>query len=108
MPAIAANSQSQPWRTWYTLQRWRKRAKHQLAIEPLCALCLERNQLTPATIADHHPPHKGDWAAFRLGPIRSLCRDCHSRQWAIDARGYRSDIGDDGLPLDPDHPFNRG
>jgi 5-methylcytosine-specific restriction protein A len=82
------------------------KAHHQLRIEPLCALCLERNPVTPATIADHHPPHKGDWNAFRLGPLRSLCADCHNRQWAIDARGYRSDIRDDGFPLDPRHPFN--
>lgn len=22
-----------------------------------------------------------------VGPLRSLCRDCHNRQWAVDARG---------------------
>lgn len=106
MPArLADPAQSRPWRSWYSLQ-WRKRAKHQLQIEPLCALCLERNHVTPATIADHNPPHKGDWNAFRLGPLRSLCRDCHNRQWAIDARGYSCAIADDGLPVDPKHPFN--
>jgi 5-methylcytosine-specific restriction protein A len=43
-----------------------------------------------------------------LGPLRSLCRDCHNRQWATDARGYTSEIGDDGFPIDSRHPFNRG
>jgi 5-methylcytosine-specific restriction enzyme A len=106
MPAIAINPQSQPWRTWYSLQRWRARAKHQLSIEPLCALCLAQNRITPATIADHHPPHKGDWNKFRLGPLQSLCHDCHKGKWASDRHGYSSAIGDDGFPIDPRHPFN--
>jgi hypothetical protein len=67
-----------------------------------------RRRVTPATIADHDPPHKGDWNTFRLGPLQSLCRDCHQGKWADDARGYRSDIGDDGFPIDPRHPFNAG
>jgi 5-methylcytosine-specific restriction protein A len=94
------------WRAWYSLQSWRRRAKHQLANSPLCAMCLEAGRLTPATIADHHPPHKGNYNAFVLGPLRSLCRDCHQGVWAIDKRGYSHAIGDDGYPLDPAHPFN--
>jgi hypothetical protein len=31
-------------------------------------LCSRQGRITPATIADHHPPHKGDWNKFRLGP----------------------------------------
>jgi hypothetical protein len=46
-------------------------------------LVLEGNRLTPASIADHDPPHKGDWNAFRLGPLQSLCRDCHQGKWAM-------------------------
>jgi 5-methylcytosine-specific restriction endonuclease McrA len=108
MPTRIANpAQSLPWRSWYSLQRWRKRAHRQLRIEPLCALCLGRDRITSATIADHNPPHKGDWNAFRLGPLRSLCRDCHQGQWAVDKRGYRDDVGDDGFPIDANHPFNR-
>ena len=106
MPTTAANPQSLPWRKWYALQRWRRRAKHRLRLEPLCAACLKRGRITPATIADHDPPHRGDWNAFRLGPLQSLCVDCHKGKWAEDARGYRCDIGDDGLPVDPKHPFN--
>jgi 5-methylcytosine-specific restriction protein A len=107
MPTLAADLQSQPWRTWYSLQRWRRRAHHQLRIEPLCAACLEVGRITAATIADHHPPHKGDWNAFRLGPLQSLCMDCHKRKFADDRHGYRCDIGDDGTPVDQRHPFNR-
>jgi 5-methylcytosine-specific restriction enzyme A len=107
MPAAIANpAQSLPWREWYGLLRWKKRARHQLMIEPLCAPCLRQARITPATIADHNPPHRGDWNAFRLGPLQSLCADCHKRKWADDLHGYRCDIGDDGLPIDPKHPFN--
>jgi 5-methylcytosine-specific restriction protein A len=107
MPARAADpASSLHWRQWYSLQRWRRRAKHQLQIEPLCAQCLKQGRLTSATIADHDPPHKGDWNAFRFGPLQSLCRDCHQGKWANDRHGYNAAIGDDGLPIAPRHPFN--
>ena len=93
MPARnLAPARTLPWRSWYSLQSWRRRAHHQLRLKSLCALCAEQGRVTPATIADHHPPHKGDYNAFILGPLRSLCRDCHNRQWAVDAGGYCSDI----------------
>ena len=101
-----APAQTLPWRSWYSLQSWRRRAKHQLRHDPLCVLCLEAGRLTAATIADHHPPHKGDYNKFVLGPLRSLCRDCHQGQWAVDKRGYSDAAHDDGLPIDPRHPFN--
>jgi 5-methylcytosine-specific restriction endonuclease McrA len=106
-PRNLAPAQTLPWRSWYSLQRWRTRAKHQLQVAPLCALCEEQGRIVPAEVADHHPRHGGDYNAFTLGPLRSLCADCHNRQWAVDARGYSSAIGDDGLPIDPAHPFNQ-
>jgi hypothetical protein len=39
--------------------------------------------------------------------LRSLCRDCHQGEWAVDKRGFRTDIGDDGLPIDPSSPVQR-
>ncbi len=115
MPMLAlAPAQTMPWRDWYSLQRWRKRAKHQLRLEPLCRICLEHGHVVAATIADHIEPHNGDWNRFLLGALQSLCRDCHARKWATDAKGgkpeigYRRDIGVDGWPIDPRHPANRG
>jgi 5-methylcytosine-specific restriction enzyme A len=102
------------WRDWYSLQRWRKRAKHQLRVEPLCQICLQQGHVSPATVADHIEPHNGDWNSFLLGALQSLCRDCHARKWAADAKGgkpeigYSRDIGVDGWPIDPRHPANRG
>jgi 5-methylcytosine-specific restriction protein A len=107
MPATAANPQSQPWRTWYSLQRWRRRARHQLRTEPLCCLCETQGRVVPAEVADHFPAHGGDWNAFLRGPLRSLCKACHDGLSGFAHKPYSSAIGDDGLPLDPNHPFNR-
>jgi 5-methylcytosine-specific restriction enzyme A len=94
-------------RDWYQKQVWRNRAKHQLKIEPLCATCLRRGTSTPAVLADHEPPHNDDWNAFRLGPLQSLCHDCHNRKHHGN-RDYARDIGPDGWPLDPHHPVYGG
>jgi hypothetical protein len=105
---FALAPQAQPWRQWYGLRRWRNRAAAQLRREPLCAQCLAGGKVVAAQVADHHPPHRGDWNAFRLGPLQSLCFDCHKRKWADDSHGYHCDIGDDGMPIDASHPFNQG
>jgi 5-methylcytosine-specific restriction endonuclease McrA len=76
--------------------------------EPLCALCLQCGHVTPATVADHVVSHKGDFTAFKLGELRSLCSACHN---ALDRanrlRSSRSPVGLDGWPLAVDHPWNR-
>jgi 5-methylcytosine-specific restriction protein A len=74
---------------------------------PLCCLCEAQGLVVPATVADHHPRHGGDYNKFRTGPLRSLCRDCHPGVWATDKRGYSSAIDEDGFPVDSNHPFNK-
>jgi hypothetical protein len=59
-------------RTWYNNRKWRERRRLQSLAEPLCALCLAKGIARPATVADHHPPHGGDWHRFRTGKLRSL------------------------------------
>jgi hypothetical protein len=74
--------------------------------EPLCALCLERGHVVPATVADHLRSHKGDYAVFRLGELRSLCCACHN---ALDPRTNdprQPTVRADGTPSDPNHPWN--
>ena len=64
--------------------------------------------MTAASVVDHVVPHRGDWTAFVAGALQSLCDRCHnSRKKQIEVRGYRCDIGIDGYPTDPNHPFNR-
>jgi 5-methylcytosine-specific restriction endonuclease McrA len=74
-------------------------------IEPLCRLCLEAGRVTPATAADHVVPHRGDYTAFRLGQLRSLCADCHN---TLDRTNRpRAPVRENGTPSDPNHPWNR-
>jgi hypothetical protein len=59
-------------------------------------------------VVDHVTPHKGDWTEFVTGDLQSLCEPCHnSAKRQIELRGYRCDVGVDGYPTDPNHPFNR-
>jgi hypothetical protein len=95
-------------RDWPQLNCHRKRAKHQLKIEPLCSFCMGKGLAVPATVADRVVPHRGDWNKFRLGKLQSLCKPCHDRTKQIEQPGYRLTFGIDGLPIDPMHPFHRG
>jgi hypothetical protein len=45
---------------------------------------------------------------LRVLVLQSLCEPCHnSAKRQIELRGYRFDIGVEGYPTDPNHPFNR-
>ena len=51
--------------------------------------------------------HRGDWDAFVLGELQSLCEPCHNRgKRLLDERGYTNDIDEDGWPTDPRYPAN--
>ena len=82
---------------WYCTASWQRRRAHQLMIEPLCRLCLEAGRVTLATVADHIEPHRGDFAAFRLGPLRRLDNANNAP---------RAPVCADGTPSDPNHPWN--
>ena len=98
----------QAWDHWYHIRRWQRRSKTQLRAHPLCAYCLERGLPVVATVTDHVEPHRGDWNSFWLGKVQSLCAPCHnSRKKTQEIRGYTTDIGEDGWPLDPRHPTYR-
>jgi hypothetical protein len=46
--------------------------------------------------------------AFCTGKLHGPCEPCHkSAKRQIELHCYRTDIGLDGLPTDPNHPFNR-
>jgi 5-methylcytosine-specific restriction enzyme A len=90
---------------WYGTPRWKKRARYQLRLHPLCAYCLQKHLVVSAVVADHIRPHKGDKNEFWMGKLQSLCTRCHeSGKKYEEQRGYRSDIGLDGWPIDPKHP----
>lgn len=92
-------------RDWYQLQRWRnKRAAH-LRESPLCVMCQAKGKIVPATIADHVIPHHGDWNAFWLGELQSLCGDCHqsdkrSIEHGREPKPEKLTFGVDGWPIE--------
>ena len=78
------------WDAWYSKPRWARIRRHQLLEHPLCAFCLERGIVEPATICDHVEPHHGDVNKFWLGPFISLCKRCHdSGKRLVEIRGFR-------------------
>jgi len=93
----------------YGTERWRRMAKHQLRVEPLCAMCLREGRgPVPAHVADHIEPWRGDVNKFWLGKLQSLCVPCHNRHKKnFEKDGFDRAVGLDGYPLDPDHPVYR-
>src|SRR5215469_917596 len=102
--ALVATVRGNPvaWQNFYKTARWRRLRKFQLIQHLLCKFCLERGIVTAANVVDHVEPHKGDWTAFVTGKLQSLCGPCHkSAKRQIELRGYRCEIGLDGLPTIP-------
>lgn len=96
----------------YTSPRWRRIRAEQLRREPLCAICAKHGRVTPATVCDHVERHNEDPDRFWNGPFQSLCDAppwrCHSStKQQVENRGYSSEVDADGVPVDPNHPFNR-
>jgi 5-methylcytosine-specific restriction protein A len=93
----------------YDRQRWRKMSRLQLKLNPLCKICTQQGQFSPATVTDHIIPHKGDEVLFfDTTNLQSLCKTCHDTLKAqIEAHGYHRAVGEDGWPIDINHPINR-
>lgn len=89
-------------------RQWRKRRAQQLSAHPLCAMCLRMTgQVTPATVADHIEPHRGDPVLF-AGPLQSLCKPCHdSWKQQAESGGLMKGCDINGNPIDPRHPWNK-
>jgi 5-methylcytosine-specific restriction endonuclease McrA len=103
-PFAAAKS----WHHFYSSRYWLSRRKLQLREHPLCKFCADRGAVIRATVVDHIKPHRGEWNLFVLGELQSLCASCHDRQKRfIETRGHSIEVGDDGWPIDPNHPANR-
>jgi 5-methylcytosine-specific restriction protein A len=93
-------------RRLYGTQRWKRLRQRQLADHPLCKKCLEKGIVEPATVCDHVTPHRGSVIQFWFGPFDSLCKPCHDGTKQQQERsGYSTDVGRDGMPIDPNHPW---
>lgn len=100
-----------PWRAWYKMKAWcgpGGRRLTQLAKVPWCEPCERDGKVSNATVANHLIPHRGDPYLFWHGALESVCKTCHdSKIQSAEAQGFRTDLDDDGWPVDPNHPFNR-
>lgn len=100
-----------PWRKWYASARWRGPGglrTRQLVKVPYCELCKAMGRATPASVVNHVVPHRGDPHRFWYGKLQSLCPPCHDgATQRAEVNGFTRAIGEDGFPLDPNHPFNR-
>lgn len=83
---------------------WRRLRASVLADEPLCRYCYLYGELKPATDVDHIDDDPTNNSRDNL---QSLCHACHSRKTNADM-GRRVTYGcdADGMPLDPNHPWN--
>ncbi|MGZ6316311.1 MAG: HNH endonuclease [Anaerolineales bacterium] len=105
---MPSSTPEKPWRKWYSTKRWFNRRRYQLRKSPLCVTCEKNGVVTAANVADHVVPHRGDPALFWFGELQSLCTQCHQgRKQQVENKGYVSDIGNDGWPVDPRHPANK-
>src|SRR5262245_42233939 len=90
----------------YNSKRWKQRRKQQLQTQPLCAMCQASGRITAASVADHIIPHRGDERLFYYGALQSLCETHHNQtKKQQETLGYSREIGLDGWPIDPNHPF---
>lgn len=103
------SEQAGQYRWLYRTKRWLETRARQLSEHPLCAMCLEDGRITAATVCNHvDKDSKLTIEGFFAGPFNSLCTTHHdSTQQRMEKRGHG--IGSDaaGMPLDPNHHWNR-
>lgn len=98
-----------PWRALYKTSRWQALRLAQLSKKPLCERCETRGRVAAATVVHHIQKHEGDQRLF-FDPdnLASSCKPCHDGiEQQVERRGYSTEIGADGWPIDPNHPSNR-
>jgi len=102
-------------------RRWKKYRAGWLRKHPLCgdrltgrsaehSSCARAGRAVAGTDVDHIIPHRGDMGLF-WDPEnhQSLCGTCHdSIKSQLERSGRVQGCDEHGLPLDPQHPWNRG
>lgn len=64
-------------------REWQEASRAHLRRNPLCAECMRKRKLTPATVVDHIRPHRGDKRLFwDESNWQSLCKTCHDQKTA--------------------------
>jgi 5-methylcytosine-specific restriction protein A len=89
--------------------RWARARLAYLAHNPLCVMCGEGGRVEPASVVDHRTPHRGNQQLFWAeSNWQALCRFCHDKHKKKQEHfGYDVACGNDGWPIDPNHPVNK-
>lgn len=85
---------------FYRRAAWRKCRAYKLSLNPLCELCLQRDQPTEATQV-HHVVDYADRPdlAYELSNLQALCAPCHSKITASKGGGrWRRGAGNQRRP----------
>jgi 5-methylcytosine-specific restriction endonuclease McrA len=98
---MSRSAAAEQYRRWYYTAAWRQLRADQLRMEPWCGMCADMGRQTPATIADHRQPHRGDPGLF-FNPhnLASLCTTHHSATKQRQERGRVTiAVSPDGWPV---------
>jgi len=95
--------------SYYSTAKWKRLRLEQLQRHPFCTFCLQLEIRTPATVADHKTPHRGNPVLF-FDPLnlQSLCKPCHdSAKQRLEKSGSLKGGNASGIPFDHNHHWNR-
>jgi 5-methylcytosine-specific restriction endonuclease McrA len=98
-----------PWHHLYKTKDWYRLRWVQLQKEPLCRRCSSQGRTVAAGVVDHIKAHRGDVTLFfDAANLQSLCKRCHdSAKQREEKSGVVVGCDVNGLPIDPNHHWNR-
>jgi 5-methylcytosine-specific restriction endonuclease McrA len=108
--------EAQEYRKLYKTKAWSALRKRVLLRDGFkcqhkgCGAFVKNGRLHPRSAVVHHlTPHKGDLDLFYdIDNLQLVCWTCHSGDiQSIESKGFDTEIGDDGWPVDPNHPARR-
>lgn len=94
---------------FYWSPAWRRLRAVFLAEHPLCADCQKRGRVVAAQVVDHKVPIRQGGAPLDPENLQALCATCHNSHKQSQDRGGKPRIGcgEDGIPIDPNHLWNK-
>lgn len=100
---------NRPYQHLYGRKAWPRLRRAHLGKEPLCRMCKGEGIDKAAEVVDHVQPHKGDPTLFwNADNLQALCAAHHNSAKQRDEKlGFSLQIGQDGWPVDREHPANK-
>ncbi len=89
--------------------KWQRLRLDFLKKNPLCVYCQREGRVTEAKVVDHIIPHRGDQKLFwNQNNWQALCKSCHSGTKQREENGSAvKGCDENGIPLDPNHHWNK-